>query len=323
MKKNITQLVLLLLAVMICCISCNKDDDPDNTGMISLYESDKLLVSIVVGSTAKGFSFVFSNSIPDSLARVDFCRSYTHPLRYFEDQSGYFFIQDFFGWNVCQPTDTTLEGTDLWDLQDPVGNYFIRDMTDIATTVGSGFAEYYWNNPATGQNEKKLSYIEVISGIEYFIGSGFYIRSSSALITILESNKEILKNLNLSFAEGISAVFTDIYADSLDQVEFCRTLLDPIKFFEDNSGYFYIVDLKGNCISHGGNNTLEGQYLYDLQDVMGSYFIRDMIAVAENPGQGFTEYYWNNPATGKDEKKIAYVIRIPGTDYFIGSGVYI
>ena len=86
MKKNITQLVLLLLAVMICCISCNKDDDPDNTGMISLYESDKLLVSIVVGSTAKGFSFVFSNSIPDSLARVDFCRSYTHPLRYFEDQ---------------------------------------------------------------------------------------------------------------------------------------------------------------------------------------------------------------------------------------------
>jgi len=324
MKKTIQQIIVLLILVMICCLSCKKsDDEPNNAGMISLYDSDKLLVSIVVGSTSTGFGSVFSILIPDSLARVEFCRDYTKNTRYFDDSSGYFFMQDFYGWNIAQPTNASLEGTYLWNLQDPAGNFFIRNMTDIATTAGSGYTEYYWTNPATGQDEKKLSYIHSIPGIEYFIGSGFYIRSTSSKITIVESNKAILENVNLSFAEGIAAVFTNIYSDSLDRVEFCRTLLDPIKFFEDNSGYFYIVDLAGNCISHGENNTLEGQYLYDLQDVMGTYFIRDMIAVAENPGQGFTEYYWNNPATGLDEKKMSHVIRIPGTDYFIGSGVYI
>jgi signal transduction histidine kinase len=204
-----------------------------------------------------------------------------------------------------------------------MGNYFIRDMTDVATNAGSGFVEYYWNNPATGLNEKKLSYINTIPGIEYFIGSGFYIRSTTSEITIVESNRQILKNVNLSFAEGIKAVFNDIYSDSTDRVEFCRTMLDPIKFFDDNSGYFFVVDLSGNVVSHGESTSLEGQNVYDFQDVNGAYFIRDMIEVAENPGYGFTEYYWNNPNTGKDQKKMAYVIRIQGTDYFIGSGVYI
>jgi len=226
MKKIIFQISVLLIVVMTFSISCKKTDDViDNTGMISLYDSDKLLVSIVVGSTSTGFGSVFTNLIPDSLERVNFCRVYTKDTRYFDDLSGYFFMQDFYGWNIVQPTDATLEGTYLWNLQDPEGNYFIRTMTDMATTTGSGFTEYYWANPSTGQNEKKLSYVISIPGIEYFIGSGFYIRSTSTMITILESNKEILKNSNISFAEGISASFTDIYTDSLDGVEFCRTLL--------------------------------------------------------------------------------------------------
>lgn len=324
MKKLINQFIVLFAVVLLFCIGCKKtDDDSSNDGLISQFDSDKILVSTVVGSTTTGFGAVFENLITDSLARVEFCRIYTDPVRYFEDLSGYYFTQDFYGWNIAYPTNKTLEGTYLWDLQDPEGNFFIRDMSEIAKTAGSGFSEYYWNNPATGENEEKLSYIHSIPGIEYFIGSGFYIRSTDPTITLLESNKEISKNVTLSFAEGIAAVFEDIYTDSLDRVEFCRTMLDPIKFFEDNSGYFFVVDLNGYCISHGADKNLEGTYVYDLQDSNGAYFIREMIDLAENTGHGFIEYYWNNPSTNQGELKMTYVQKIPGTNYFIGAGVYI
>ncbi|MCF8067548.1 MAG: cache domain-containing protein [Desulfobacterales bacterium] len=33
-------------------------------------------------------------------------------------------------------------------------------------------------------------------------------------------------------------------------------------------------------------------------------------------------YYWNNPETKKEEKKLGYVEAIPGTTLYIGSGIY-
>ncbi len=324
MKKLIISFIILFTLLLISVMSCKKaDDDPDNTGMISQFDSDKFLVSTVVGTTATSFGAVFEFLISDSIARVEFCRTYIDPVRYFDDQSGYYFIQVFNGWNIAHAINKDLEGTYLWDLQDAEGNYFIRTMSDIAETAGAGFTEYYWNNPATGENEKKLSYLHNIPGIDYYIGSGFYIRSTDPTITLLESNKEISRNATISFAEGIADIFETIYTDSLNRVDYCRTALDPVKFFEDNSGYFFVVDLDGMCISHGASQSLEGTDVYNLQDSKGVYFIREMITLAEGPGFGFTEYYWNNPATGQDELKMTYIHKISGTDYFIGCGIYI
>ena len=185
MKKYFIHFIVLITIVMICSVSCKKDDNNPDEGMISQFDSDKLLVSVVVGTTATGLSAVFDGFITDSLERVEFCRIYTGPIRYFEDLSGYFFIQDFYGWNIAYPTNKDLEGTYLWDLQDPEDNYFIRTMSDIAISSGTGFTEYYWTNPTTTENEKKLSYIHAIEGVNYFIGSGFYIRSSDQTITYL------------------------------------------------------------------------------------------------------------------------------------------
>ena len=47
-----------------------------------------------------------------------------------------------------------------------------------------------------------------------------------------------------------------------------------------------------------------------------------VIGVVQSSGSGYYEYYWNNPVTGKEESKTAFVYKIPGIDYFIGSGIY-
>jgi methyl-accepting chemotaxis protein len=49
-----------------------------------------------------------------------------------------------------------------------------------------------------------------------------------------------------------------------------------------------------------------------------------MLEAAFKNGGGFVEYSWVNPSatTNDEQKKIGYVEPIPGTNYFIGSGVY-
>jgi two-component system NarL family sensor kinase len=49
---------------------------------------------------------------------------------------------------------------------------------------------------------------------------------------------------------------------------------------------------------------------------------RDAVAIASGPGSGYFDYYWNDPETGKEEKKISYIVKIPGIDYLIGTGFY-
>ncbi|RLD90550.1 MAG: hypothetical protein DRJ09_03825 [Bacteroidetes bacterium] len=66
-----------------------------------------------------------------------------------------------------------------------------------------------------------------------------------------------------------------------------------------------------------------GQNDFDLQDTHGTYIIRDMIDIAKNSGEGFYQYYWNNPATNTEQTKVAYVVKIPNTSYFIGAGFYV
>ena len=96
-----------------------------------------------------------------------------------------------------------------------------------------------------------------------------------------------------------------------------------MRFFDDGSGYFFIVDLDGIVIAHGSTTALEGENVIDLQDTQGAYFIKDMIDIVNQSGFGYYEYYWNNPASGNEEKKVTYVTQIPGTNYFIGAGFYV
>ncbi|NUQ78622.1 MAG: cache domain-containing protein [Polyangiaceae bacterium] len=68
------------------------------------------------------------------------------------------------------------EDTDKSDYQDSRGTYVIQELSDIAKTAeAKGFMVYYWNNPATNREERKLGYIELITGTDAYIGSGIYI----------------------------------------------------------------------------------------------------------------------------------------------------
>jgi len=135
-----------------------------------------------------------------------------------------------------------------------------------------------------------------------------------------QTEKEAAVGIVHSTAVGLGALLEDIQ-DEDEQINLIRSFIDPIRFYDDQSGYFYVYNFDCINIAHAIQKNLPGENLYDYQDMKGKYVIRDLAAAAMNGG-GFVTYHWMHPVTKKEEPKIGYVEPIPGTDYFIGTGVY-
>jgi len=137
----------------------------------------------------------------------------------------------------------------------------------------------------------------------------------------LECRQKIAVAMVHGTALGLSEIIRVIPAEK-DRIQLIRRFIAPIRFYADHSGYFYVYNLDGVNIAHATQPELQGKNLYDYQDSKGKYVIRELAEKAK-AGGGFLRYYWENPLTKKEEKKIGYVEMIPGTNYFIGDGVYL
>ncbi len=137
----------------------------------------------------------------------------------------------------------------------------------------------------------------------------------------LEWNKKIAKYAVHNHAIVLSELIKPL-SDKDAITLLIRKSIDSVRFYEDKSGYFYVYDYNCVNIAHATQKDKEGQNLYDYQDVKGKYVIRELAAVCKNGG-GYVEFYWQKPGETTQSKKLGYAEPIPGTDYFIGSGVYL
>ena len=166
---------------------------------------------------------------------------------------------------------------------------------------------------------KKYAVIVVLCLMISLIGVGCSNKDSR---TDLESEKQTAQAVVHSTAVGLGAILEN-YPGESDRIDLIRSYIDPVRFYVDQSGYFYVYDYDCVNIAHATQKDLVGQDLYEYQDSRGNYVIRELAAQAQKGG-GFFEYYWVKPGTSSDEeqRKIGYVEPIPGTGYFIGTGVY-
>lgn len=93
-------------------------------------------------------------------------------------ETGYFFIYDYDLNVVGHQASPNLIGENLGDLTRENPNtakdqYVIKDLASKAKS-GGGFVEFYWENPNSGEMDKKIGYVEDIPGYDYFIGTGIY-----------------------------------------------------------------------------------------------------------------------------------------------------
>jgi methyl-accepting chemotaxis protein len=69
------------------------------------------------------------------------------------------------------------------------------------------------------------------------------------------------------------------------------------------------------------NKDKNGQSCIDLPDSKGFLYVKAFIDAAKS-GDGFVQYYFEKPGSGI-LPKLSYVAVIPGTDFLVGTGVYI
>ena len=137
----------------------------------------------------------------------------------------------------------------------------------------------------------------------------------------IECYKETEKTVVHSTAAGLGEVLKGVKTEK-ERVDKIRSFIKSIRFYSDKSGYFYVYDFSCLNIAHAAQKDLQGKNLYDYKDGKGNFVIRELSAAAKKGG-GYVEFYWVKPGSKNEFKKLGYVEPIPGTNYFIGTGVYL
>lgn len=87
--------------------------------------------------------------------------------------------------------------------------------------------------------------------------------------------------------------------------------------------YVFLMNMKGKMLAHPHDpNLAKRDSLIDLVDTDGKPFVKGMIRTAKR-GKGWSKYNWPVPGMDVVKPKHTFIFRVPGTDYFVGAGIYI
>jgi PAS domain S-box-containing protein len=211
---------------------------------------------------------------------IELIKFYFNDIR-FNDGRGYIFIEDINGKKILQPINKKLEGKNLLNFKDINGYQFVKTIVDTIKNKTEKFDEYYWNkNDDTSKAYKKISFYKYFEPYDFAIGTGEYI----------DDFKNNLKNQILSFN------------DSLDSL---------------NNEYIFILDYKGNILSHK-DTSLIGKNILDFKGKKNLEIFRNFKMI-KNYEESYIHYHF--PLKGKNTKlKTSYIKKLPKWKWIIGSG---
>ena len=241
--------------------------------------------------------------------------AYNDPTGEFRRGEFYVFAYDMHGTNLAH-IDPALVGRDLIDLKDPEGTLIIRRFVEIARK-GGGWFTYVWPNPMHGDRpEPKLAYITRV-GDDWLLGAGMYLPVvGEALATPSASPTAALTEAEVVAFVERAADYVRAHGKAAALQEFS----DPDGEFTHGEQYVFAEDFEGNELANGGQPELVGRNLMSATDPNGVKILEVLIAAAKKD-RGWVAYTWDNPETGEQQAKKAYVIKV-GDDWYVGSGMY-
>ena len=243
--------------------------------------------------------------------------AYNDPSGEFRTGEFYIFAYDMNGKNLAH-IDPTLVGKDLIGLTDPEGTPIIRNFVRIART-GGGWYTYVWANPADGDRiEPKLAYITKVDD-DWLLGAGMYLPVvGQALASPSPTPSTALTEAQVVAFVERAAAYVRAHGKEAALAEFS----DPDGEFTNGAQYIFAEDFAGNELASGGQPELVGQNILDVQDPNGVYLVKELIATARDKGSGWVDYVWDNPESGEQQAKRAYIVKM-ADDWYVGSGMYV
>lgn len=96
--------------------------------------------------------------------------------------------------------------------------------------------------------------------------------------------------------------------------------LKKIRFGEN--GYYFAYDTSGTSVAHPLKPEFQGKSRIDTKDKKGNAYIRELVDKARDGG-GFVTYWFFKPGENEPSPKLAYAEMIPGTDFWVATGIYV
>jgi methyl-accepting chemotaxis protein len=175
---------------------------------------------------------------------------------------------------------------------------------------------------------KILALVAVLVAFATVTATGYHVlvgrvRDMAAAQTsemLLQDYRNELKDLVDAVAPALAAA-ADSTRDERETHRAFTALVKNARFFPDRSGYYFIYKAGGTVFVLPTLPDLEGQNIMDRVDPRGTPFIRKLDQVAQGGG-GYVEYHFDKPGMGV-LPKLSYARMIPGTSYWVGTGVYV
>jgi len=205
---------------------------------------------------------------------------------YFNDNSGYFYINSLSGVVLTDPENPKWEGKNKLLLKDVFGIPIIRNEIKIAKTQGEGYLNYSWQKEEGRKIHPKISFVKIFSPYNWYFGYTQYVENYR-----LKTQKEILNKI------------TDMRFDESFTVA--------------------VFSFNGTCLTHT-KNKLIGQNLWNKKDKNGTKVIQELITRATDEYGGFVKYI--DPYKEGDQEgitKLMYAKTYKDWQWVIGSGVHI
>jgi len=134
-----------------------------------------------------------------------------------------------------------------------------------------------------------------------------------------EDAQDKISILTQSMATGIAAATTSVTSHE-ERIGIIKTLINDIRYETDKSGYFFVFKDTVYQVMPP-NAAREGTDASESKDGNNVFFVRELMNRAKDGG-GFVHYVFDKPGKGV-QPKVSYSTMIPGTDLWIGTGVYI
>ncbi len=209
------------------------------------------------------------------------------PIR-FDNGKSYYFIGSLNGYEVLFPVAPEYEGKYVYNLQDDLGNYVIRDELNVVNSKEEGFVTNYWTRPGsdTSMACKKLSYVKLFKPFNWYIGTGNY------------------------------------YIDFTTNVQ--EEVLDWLSNYRfNNEGYIFVNTYDGDALLTDGEIVEEKKNIWNLEDPNGIKVIQEERKAVKNPDGDFIYYSWRKLTNSKISHKMSFVKGVTAWRWMVGAGVYL
>jgi len=218
---------------------------------------------------------------------IELIKEALRPIR-FNNNRGYYYILTMNSVNILHSLQPSLEGKNLYNIQDVKGNYFNHTTVNLINNKGEGFVNYFWHKPGDLKKMyEKITYNKKFEPYNFYIGTGEYINDHE-------------DNLKVSILKHIQ------------------------KIRYGNNGYIFIYNDKGNCLSHYKKEYI-GKNRINIQDKDGRFILQDLLNFTKKEGNGYISYISSIKTSEKikSNDKISYVSLFKPWNWSIGTGFYL